>query len=197
VYIRRVPVDARGGPPAAEVQRMRRQQAPDRGARARRGVTLVLACTALLLGLAEPLAAAQAAPADTLRSTPPALRTRIYLGMWSTHLRDLDRGLNDNALIGLAWRGYYAATFINSFGDRSVAAGIQRSFTRPQSRFATGAIGYRAGVLTGYDERFFGIGHISPVLPFAQLLGSLDVRNVGFELAYGGIVASLITSVRF
>jgi hypothetical protein len=116
--------------------------------------------------------------------------------MWSTHFRDLGGGVTGNSLLGVAFRGYYAATFINSFGDRAVAAGIQRTFTAPRDGAFTKALGYRAGLVTGYDERFFGIGDKVPALPFAQLVGSVDYRNLGVELGYAGIVGSLVVNWR-
>lgn len=133
---------------------------------------------------------------DTSSVRPAAMQTRVYLAMWTTHLRDLTGGLLPNSLIGFAYRGYYAGTFINSYGDRAVVAGMQRSFSTPRSGSLTTAIGYRAGVLTGYDERFLGIGDKIPALPFFQLVGTVDYRRVGVELAYSGIVASVIVNLR-
>ena len=73
---------------------------------------------------------------------------------------------------------------------------MQRSFTSPRSGAMTTALGYRLGVITGYDERFFGIGDKLPALPFAQLVARLDIRNVGIEATYSGIVASIMLSCR-
>ena len=145
---------------------------------------------ATLVAGAEPVSAARLEPGDTT-SMRWAMRTRLYFGMWSTHIRDLGRGLDANALVGIAYRGFFGATFINSYGDRSVCLGVQRSFSPPRSGFLTTSLGYRLGVITGYDERFFGIGDKMPALPFVQLVGAVDVRNLGMELGYAGIVASL------
>jgi hypothetical protein len=134
--------------------------------------------------------------ADSISQRTAALRTRIYFGMWSTHILDINRGLGANSLIAVAWRGWFGGTFINSFGDRAVAIGLQRSFTPARTGAITTALGYRAGIVSGYDRRFFGIGQMSPLLPFAQLTGSLDCRNLGLELAYTGIVASVMLNVR-
>ena len=133
---------------------------------------------------------------DSVDVKSAAMQTRVYVGMWSTHLRDIGRGLGANSLIGFAFRGFFGGTFINSFGDRSVALGMQRSFTSPRSGAMTTALGYRLGVITGYDERFFGIGDKLPALPFAQLVARLDIRNVGIEATYSGIVASIMLSCR-
>src|SRR5690606_4966894 len=113
-----------------------------------------------------------------------------------THLRDIDRGLKQNSLFGIAYRGFFAGTFINSFGDRSVSAGVQRNFSEAASGSLTRMFGYRLGLIAGYDERLFGIGDIFPVLPFAQIVGALHWRRVGVELAYSGVVASIMTSMR-
>jgi hypothetical protein len=43
----------------------------------------------------------------------------------------------------------------------------------------------------GRDRRFFGIGDKLPVLPLAQFVAGINVRNLGIELAYAGIVASV------
>ena len=145
-------------------------------------------------GLSSPAAAT--APADTGSVRASAERTRVYFGMWSTHLRDISEGLDANSLIGVSYRGYYCATFINSFGDRALSLGLQRSFTPGSRRSLTTALGYRAGILTGYDERFFGIGDKLPVVPFVQIMGTVDIRNVGVELAYAGVVASVSVNWR-
>jgi hypothetical protein len=162
---------------------------------------VALAC--LAPGLAATPAAAEPQPAvvplvvnDTTEQARSAERTRIYLGMWSTHIRDIAEGMSPNSLIGFAWRGYFGATFINSFGDRSVAVGLQRNFSPSGQSAVTTALGYRFGLVTGYDDRFFGIGHMVPALPFAQLVGTIDFRNLGVELNYSGIVASFVLNWR-
>lgn len=69
--------------------------------------------------------------------------------------------------------------------------GFRVCFSPARSSTLTTAVGYRAGFITGYDERFFGIGDKLPVLPFAQFVAGINVRNLGIELAYAGIVASV------
>lgn len=128
--------------------------------------------------------------------TPAAFHTRIYFGMWTSHVRDPGGGLDANSLIGLAFHGFYGATFTNSYGERSVAAGIQRSFTSPKDGSLTTALGYRVGLVTGYDQRFLGVAGKTPALPFAQLVGSLDHRKLGVELAYSGLAVSVLLNWR-
>jgi hypothetical protein len=162
---------------------------------------VALVCVVLGVAAAPVTAEPQAAAVpqvvnDTTEQTRSAERTRIYLGMWSTHIRDIAEGMSPNSLIGLAWRGYFGATFINSFGDRSVAVGLQRNFSPSGRSAVTTALGYRFGLVTGYDDRFFGIGHMVPALPFAQLVGTIDFRSLGLELNYSGIVASFVLNWR-
>jgi hypothetical protein len=144
----------------------------------------------------SPAAATPVAANDTTEARRWAEHTRVFFGMWSTHLDDIGEGLSSNYLIGLAWRGYFGVTFINSFGDRSFAVGLQRSFSPGRDRPVTAALGYRAGLITGYDERFFGIGDKLPALPFAQLMGTLNFGRFGIELNYSGIVAAFVLNWR-
>jgi hypothetical protein len=145
---------------------------------------------------ALPAAAAPVVPNDTTEARRWAEHTRVFIGMWSTHLDDIGEGLSPNYLIGVAWRGYFGATFINSFGDRSIAVGLQRSFSPGRDAPVSAALGYRIGLITGYDERFFGIGDKLPALPFAQLMGTLNFRKFGIELNYSGIVAAFVLNWR-
>jgi hypothetical protein len=160
------------------------------------------AWAALLFMAAGPASAARDA-ADALvvpsasiaaDSVQPALKTRIYVGMWTSHVRDPGRGLETNSLLGVAWRGWFGGTFINSYGDRAVSAGMQRGITRTAERPLTASLGYRAGIVTGYDERFLALAERTPVVPFAQLIGGIDHQRVGAEVAFAGLTASVIVS---
>jgi hypothetical protein len=51
-------------------------------------------------------------------------------------------------------------------------------------------MGYRAGVVTGYDERFLPIAGKIPVIPLFQPLITLDAKRLGLEFSYSGVVAS-------
>lgn len=125
------------------------------------------------------------------------METRLYVGMWTSHLRNLRRGVEANSLLGIAYRGFYGATFINSFGDRAIAAGVQRTLVPANLDSSPSAtLGYRAGFVTGYDERFIAIAGKTPVLPFVQLVGMLQHQRLGVEVAYSGVVASLMLSCR-
>lgn len=143
-------------------------------------------CVVMMLGLA-----AEVSAMSVPRNTDPESADRfLYVALWTLHLRTLDRPIEDNRLVGLSWGRVFAGTLVNSFGDRSYLAGLQGTFARRESRLVTAAVGYRIGVMTGYDERLFALAGKSPVVPLIQPLVMLDVRRVGVELSWSGVVAS-------
>ena len=122
---------------------------------------------------------------------------RVYVGMWTIHFRDLGGGFQQNWTLGVAWRGMIAGTFINSYGDRAYLAGLQGTMARGSDGTVVPRLGYRVGLLTGYDDRFLPIASKVPALPMVQLLGGLDSRGAGVELAWAGLVSSLGPSLAF
>jgi hypothetical protein len=116
---------------------------------------------------------------------------RMYVGMWTTHLTRPGRGFDANWLLAMGWRGYYGGTFINSYGKRAFAAGIERSLARSDRGAVARGVGYRLGLVTGYDQRLLGLARWTPVLPVLQVMGSVAVGPAGLEVAWAGRVASL------
>jgi hypothetical protein len=102
-----------------------------------------------------------------------------------------------NRAIGIAWDGYYGATFINSFGDRAFSAGVQGTLARWEPGRTTVGLGYRAGLITGYDEPFIPLAGKTPVVPLVQPLLLVDGQRLGLELSYSGVIASAALNVRF
>ena len=80
----------------------------------------------------------------------------LELGAYTTHMIS-DHVNNDNRLIGVEWRGIEAATFINSFNDRSYALGYRIN--------APGPFSVSVGAIEGYGEnsKFFPITHSAVV----------------------------------
>ena len=130
----------------------------------------------------------------------PEPRPILGLGMWSYHLKhesqDMDNSRND--LIGFSYRGLFAATFINSENRRSYAAGVQRYWlTDPLTPDLSWQLGYRLGLIYGYDEKLGHFASVSPVIPFPQLISDLTWKNVGWEISYTWVVLSTSFYVRF
>lgn len=134
------------------------------------------------------------AMAQTLRRAP---ETRVYLGMWSTHLNAKKPAIDPNWLVGVSHGKVFGATFINSFGRRAFAAGLQLPVVAGRAGWLGGALGARLGALTGYDERFWKIARDTPVLPLVQAFGQVDVGRLGIEADWTWVVASVTFSVRF
>jgi len=116
--------------------------------------------------------------------------------MWTTHLCDVGRGLENNWLVGVGWRGLYGSTFVNSYGSRAFALGVERSMSRATDGVIERGIGYRLGLVTGYDRRFHPFADKVPALPIAQLVGDVASGPTSVELAWTGLVASLGPRVR-
>jgi len=143
--------------------------------------------------VAAPPVAGQTAPS----AMHPYQGVRIHIGMWSTHVFDISRGLANNWLVGVSWRGFYGGTFVNSFGNRSFAGGIYRTVIHGEDGPVVPALGYRVGVVTGYDERFMPLAGKMPALPMVQVVGDLEMGRMGLELAWAGLVASMAPKMRF
>jgi hypothetical protein len=154
---------------------------------------LLLAVT-LGCSLARPLAATT--PSDSTVVASQAER-RLYVGMWTMHFREMERGLDNNWVLGMSWGNVYGATFMNSFGKRAYSAGLQGSLVRWDTSPVALGLGYRAGLITGYDERFISWAGKTPVLPLVQPLVHLDGKRLGLELSYSGVIASAAFNVRF
>jgi hypothetical protein len=163
-------------------------------------LTRLLVCCAVLATSASVWA--QTAPESEARAERPrashARADRIYLGMWTSHLReDRRRGFMNNWGVGAAVKGYFGATFLNSYGGRAFTAGIQRTVASTPAARVNAFVGYRLGLLTGYDRRLIALAAKTPVLPFVQPFVCVDVDRVGVELSYTFVVLSIATSYKF
>lgn len=141
--------------------------------------------------LAESLAAAS--PQRPARHREP----RLYFAMWTTHLRRSVVKLSNNWVIGLSGRGYFAATFLNSYGRRAFTGGIQRTMASTDRPNINASLGIRIGFITGYDGRLTKLARDTPVLPLAQPFVMVEVRRLGFEVSYTIVVVSAALSYRF
>lgn len=117
--------------------------------------------------------------------------------MWTTHLENDIIVLDNNQLVGFAMRGFFGATFLNSYGGRAFAGGLQRTLFAAEPRPIGASLGVRLGFITGYDERLMALARKTPVLPLVQPFVTLDVYRVGVEVSYTFVVVSVATSFRF
>jgi hypothetical protein len=113
---------------------------------------------------------------------------KLYLGLWSHHFLDGDDGhRTDNDLIGVAYRGWFLGTFVNSDDDRSYSAGVQRDVYRRSAGNIRFDAGYRLGLLYGYDS--YQIGN-SKLFPALQLYGDLSFYRLGVQFSWAAEVVT-------
>ena len=154
---------------------------------------LMVGCIVMLL---TPLNALAQDPSETQIKTKTPEPTRLYFGMWTEHLKRPGIALDNNWLVGLAHRGFFGATFKNSFGRRAFTAGYQRALISSSHGLLTTSLGFRVGAVTGYDGRFMRLARDLPVLPLISAYGNVDVGRVGVEVAYTFVVVSVAVSYR-
>jgi hypothetical protein len=123
--------------------------------------------------------------------------TRLYFGMWTMHLKRDVIALDNNWAVGVAWHGFFGATFVNSFGRRAFTGGLQRTIVSTRPAPLGVSVGYRLGVVTGYDGRFMPLARKTPVLPLVQPFVSIDITHVSVEVSYTFVVISTAISYRF
>lgn len=91
-------------------------------------------------------------------------------------------------MVGLTLRGYFAGSFINTFGDRTYAAGVARALTA--GALGSGArytLGYRLGGLYGYDSRLTWLAAKTPVIPLAQITVNAEWKRMGVQLGWSTV----------
>jgi hypothetical protein len=142
----------------------------------------------------EPPDAASSTDTRTSRARQP---TRLYFGMWTLHLRDDAVALRNNWAIGVASHGLFGATFVNSFGRRAYSAGLQRTIVSTGPALVGASLGFRLGLVSGYDGRFMRLARDTPVLPLVQPFASIDIAHVGLEVSYTFVIVSVAMSYRF
>jgi hypothetical protein len=141
------------------------------------------------------------APDAPLATAEPDNRSRrpthLYFGMWTLHLRRDVLGLDNNWAVGVTWHGFFGATFMNSFGRRAFTGGLQRTIVSTRPAPLAASVGYRLGVVTGYDGRFMPLARKTPVLPLVQPFVSIGVTHISVEVSYTFVVISTAVSYRF
>jgi hypothetical protein len=151
--------------------------------------------TTLLAILLFTLPAAASAQ-EASRSGGASRGVHVYVGVWTSHLTRVRSGVDGAWLVAVGWRSLYGSTFVNSFGDRAFAVGIERDLARADGGTVARGLGYRLGLVTGYDERLVGFAGKVPVLPGLQVLGNMAVGPTGLELAWAGKVATVSPFMR-
>ncbi len=108
----------------------------------------------------------------------------IYLGMWSHHFIDnSDDYQTTHNLLAITYRGFYGGTFQNSLRRSYLGGGIPRDVYRTNIDIISIEIGYRLGILYGYDSMEL---YDNGLFPLLQLYSDLDYKNVGVQFSWAG-----------
>lgn len=133
-----------------------------------------------------------------LKGTQPD--NAVYLGMFTWHFNPESRAQDrwSNNLIGGVYNSIFIGTLLNSFSDRAFVVGVQRNvYTNQLSQNNQVNVGYRLGLISGYDQRMLDIAKYLPVLPIPELYIDYAYRNFGAELSYIGMVFTAKFFIRF
>lgn len=113
---------------------------------------------------------------------------RFYVGLWALHLRRTEDGFSSHELVGVSWRGIVAGTFVNTHEGRSWVVALGRSVAQAKGREGGVRLGYRLGLLAGYDEQLMDMAARYPVIPAFQVLADVRYRRVGLQAGWTWIV---------
>ena len=120
----------------------------------------------------------------------------VNLGMWTQHVDHA--GVGNSTLIGGTYHGIFAATFLNSYHDRSYAFAVERRVAQGLAGPIAFGAGYRVGAIRGYDERMIAVAGRLPVVPFVQVLGdAMWKQKVGVQASFCVKVVTWGAIVRF
>ena len=122
-------------------------------------------------------------------------RDHLYLGMWTLHFSSGDDQENTNNLLGFAYKGYYAGTFVNTHRDQVFSAGWQRALYRDKWGVFDVEAGYRTGMMYGYTK-YLKLGE-SKWFPLFQTLLDIDYNGFGMEFSWAGVILSAGFYYRF
>ena len=116
---------------------------------------------------------------------------RIYGGLWALHLRRPGDGLSSHHLIGGTYRGIHAGTFVNTHEGRSWMLALGRSVIAARGSRGSMRVGYRVGLLAGYDEQLTDLAGRWPVLPAGKVVADARYRRLGLQVGWSWIVVTV------
>jgi len=116
---------------------------------------------------------------------------RILAGMTSIHLYHLDEGWNGNGAVGLVAKGFFGATFITTNGPRGWVLGVERAWLEGAVGPVRTMLGFRTGLVYGYNRDLGYVAEWSPILPYIQPLALIRLGPATVDLAYTWVVVSL------
>ena len=118
--------------------------------------------------------------------------------MWTFHpFEDDPYPREANNGLGVQFRGLFVFTCVNSFDERTYAVGLERAWGGAR-RGAFGAmLGFRVGLIHGYDTELFEIAGETPILPFAGAVALFRIGPLGGEVSWVYRAVSVVGAVFF
>jgi hypothetical protein len=128
----------------------------------------------------------------------PSPYNRAYLGMWTFHPFSEDPfHLETNNGLGIQYRSLFAFTCVNSFDRRTYVAGAERVWLQGRRGHLGAMLGFRIGLIRGYDTELLQVAGETPVLPFAGTVALLRLGPIGGEVSWVYRAVSLVGAVFF
>ncbi len=123
---------------------------------------------------------------------------RFYLGTWTLHpFGDDPLQWQTNNGLGVQYRSLFAFTCKNSFDRRTYVAGVERIWFEAHRGGLAVILGFRVGLIRGYDTELLQIAGETPILPFAGTVALFRVGPVGGEVSWVYQAVSLVGAVFF
>ena len=122
---------------------------------------------------------------------------RLIWGMWTTHINREEDGWQNDKTLALIYDGFYGGTFRTTHGPRAYTLGVERTWVSRSAGPVAGMLGFRAGLVHGYDRRLGWAAEKFPILPFAQPVLYARVGPLTTDLTYTWVVISLTAALRF
>jgi hypothetical protein len=118
--------------------------------------------------------------------------------MWTFHpFSDDPFRLETNNGLGLQYRSLFAFTCVNSFDRRTYVAGTERVWFEARRGGFAAMLGFRIGLIRGYDTELLQVAGNTPVLPFAGTVALFRLGPIGGEVSWVYRAVSLVGAVFF
>jgi hypothetical protein len=127
----------------------------------------------------------------------PSDQDRLIWGMWTLHVNYLEEGWSNDGVVAAIYKSVYAASFETTHGPRGYTLGFERIWGSVERGPVQGMVGFRTGLVYGYDHRLGWMAEKYPILPFAQPVFLLRAGPLTTDFTYTWVVVSFTVGVRF
>jgi hypothetical protein len=111
------------------------------------------------------------------------------------HLYEIEEGWDSNGALGVIAGGFVGATFITTHGPRGWMVGFERAWLEGSWGPLQTMLGFRSGLVYGYDERLGSVAEAFPILPYAQPIALVRLGPATVDFSYTWVVVSFMAAV--